>query len=42
MRPEHLVAWVCEFCGTYGETLTESVDVLQCDVCGEPVPEVQR
>ena len=29
-------------CGTTGETLTESVDVLQCDVCGEPVTEVQR
>lgn len=42
MRPEYLVLWVCEYCGAYGETLAESVDVLQCDVCGEPVMEVWR
>jgi DNA-directed RNA polymerase subunit RPC12/RpoP len=30
--------WVCDTCGNEGETRPEqSVDEVQCEMCGEPV-----
>ena len=40
MRLEYFVRWVCEYCGNRGETLSDRIDVLQCDVCGDPVTEI--